>query len=267
MVGFFFSLKSHNNIKMENKMLFMAELYNKIIGEKGFWKSSGRKVWIKLFMVAVLLVSMYFLGGSAGRIAVSVKENERFVVVVDAGHGGNDPGKTVGDVYEKDINLSIALKLKAILEKEGIEVVMTREEDKGLYEEGASNKKITDMKNRCNLVNSSNADILVSIHQNSYSSQGVKGAQVFYYEHSKGGERLASIIQRAIKENVDKENGRQQKANDSYYILLNVTPPAVIVECGFLTNPDEKEKLLTEEYQQKMAEAIAMGIIEYKNEN
>lgn len=224
---------------------------------------TNQKNVLKAVMCIILLTAMYILGGSAGTIQVNNDGEKCFVVAVDPGHGGNDPGKTVGDIYEKDINLSIAIKLKAVLEKNGIKVVITRDTDTGLYGETDSNKKIADMKNRCRLINESNADILVSIHQNSYSAENVKGAQVFFYEHSKEGEKLAGILQSTIKSRLDKENERQHKANDSYYILLNVEMPAVIVECGFLTNPDECKKLLDENYQNEMAQAVAEGIVEY----
>ncbi len=233
------------------------DILKKIVAEK--------KNYFKIAMVIALLVTMYALGSSAGLITVSMTDENRYIVVIDAGHGGNDPGKIVGDVYEKDINLSITLKLKKILEENGIEVVLTRSEDVGLYAETDSNKKVADMKNRCNIINNCGADILVSIHQNSYSSQNVKGAQVFFYEHSTEGEKLAGIIQNSIKSSIDKSNERMHKANDSYYILLNVSAPAVIVECGFLTNPEERKKLLDDSYQEEMANAIAMGILEYKN--
>lgn len=223
----------------------------------------NRKNILKISMCVILFAAMYVLGGSIGDLQVSGNSKECFVVAIDPGHGGNDPGKTVGDVYEKDINLKIAIKLKDELEKKGVKVIITRDSDVGLYNETDTNKKIADMKNRCKLINESNADILVSIHQNSYSSQNVKGAQVFFYENSKDGEKLAEILQSAIKTKVDNENTRQHKSNDSYYILLNVEMPAVIVECGFLTNPSECKKLLDENYQQEMAQAVAEGIIQY----
>ena len=107
------------------------------------------------------------------------------------------------------------------------------------------------------------ADILVSIHQNSYQSEGVKGAQVFYYSHSDEGEKLAKAIQKSFQTIVAPNNGREAKANDSYYILLNVKCPAVISECGFLSNYEEAELLEKEDYQEKVAEAICSGIEEY----
>lgn len=176
------------------------------------------------------------------------------IVVVDAGHGGVDPGKIgVDDSLEKDINLEIAERLKTILEQQDIQVVMTREEDKGLYEETASNKKAQDLKKRCSLINEGQADCAVSIHQNSYHEEYVKGAQVFYYGNSGDAERLAELIQTRLKEGVDPENNRQAKANESYYLLKKTSIPVVIVECGFLSNWEEAKLLQEEEYQNRIA--------------
>ena len=195
------------------------------------------------------------------------KEPE-LTVVVDAGHGGMDPGKVgVDGQLEKDINLSIALMLKDILEKRediSIEVVLTRSEDMGHYKETDSNKKMADMKARCQIVEESGADILISIHQNSYHASSVHGAQVFYYGESAEGKNLAESIQDNLVSNLSADGkGRVAKANDSYYILLNVGCPAVIVECGFLSNPEEARLLESEEYQRKVAECIGEGLAEY----
>lgn len=179
-------------------------------------------------------------------------------------HGGVDPGKIgVDDSLEKDINLEIAERLKTILEQQDIQVVMTREEDKGLYEETASNKKAQDLKKRCSLINEGQADCAVSIHQNSYHEEYVKGAQVFYYGNSGDAERLAELIQTRLKEGVDPENNRQAKANESYYLLKKTSIPVVIVECGFLSNWEEAKLLQEEEYQNRIAWAVAMGTIRY----
>lgn len=164
---------------------------------------------------------------------------------------------------EKKINLEIARKVRKELEERGYQVVMTREDDNGLYTDSDSNKKTADMKKRCRMAEESNADILVSIHQNSYQSEGVKGAQVFYYKASEDGKKLAEAIQASFKQNLDPKNGREAKANDSYYILLNVKCPAVIAECGFLSNYEEAELLEQEKYQEKVAKAVAEGVEEY----
>ena len=153
----------------------------------------------------------------------------------------------------------------ALLEKEGIRVVMTRTDDNGLYTESDSNKKIADMKKRCAIIDAAKADIVVSIHQNSYQSPEVKGAQVFYYRKSEKGKRLAEILQKRFDYALRDQNRRKAKPNDSYYLLLHVKCPIVIVECGFLSNWKEAALLKTEEYQDRVAYTLHMGIMEYLN--
>jgi N-acetylmuramoyl-L-alanine amidase len=188
------------------------------------------------------------------------------VVVIDAGHGGNDPGKVgVNHALEKDINLKIALILKDLLEAEDIKVIMTRDSDIGLYDENANNKKVQDMKNRCQLIQKSAPTVAVSIHQNSYHEEYVKGAQVFYYKHSASAKLLAEIIQQQIKTHVQPDNDRVAKNNASYYLLKKTDFTTVIVECGFLSNYEEAQNLTDEEYQQKLAWAIHLGILQYIN--
>ena len=186
------------------------------------------------------------------------------IVVVDAGHGGVDPGKIgVDDSLEKDITLEFAERLKTILEQQDIQVVMTREEDKGLYEETASNKKAQDLKKRCSLINEGQADCAVSIHQNSFTGESSKGAQVFYQSTSEEGKKFAGIMQKKIASCINDGNHRIEKANSDYYILKNSSPVAIIVECGFLSNPQEAALLSDDKYQKKMSSAIAQGISEY----
>lgn len=191
-------------------------------------------------------------------------EQVAHVVVIDPGHGGFDPGK-VGHNGEResDINLALAFKLKEALEARGYAVLMTRDDDYGLYGDNAVNKKAEDMRARCGLIAESGAEIVVSIHQNSYSDTSVHGAQVFYYTHSEGGKKLASHIQNSIRDNADEYNRRSIKTNNSYYMLVHTPCPTVIVECGFLSNYEETAKLLTEEYQSILAESIAMGVDSY----
>lgn len=221
---------------------------------------------VDIVMTVIFLAAMLLVGiESKNMVMNSEASSGSYIVVLDVGHGGNDPGKVAGDVLEKDINLQISMKVKEELEKQGIAVIMTRCEDVGLYSEEDTNKKQADMKNRCELINSSNANIMVSIHQNSYSDMSVKGAQVFYYEGSEEGKSIAENIQESIKNTVDSNNTREAKANDSYYIMKNISIPGVIVECGFLTNIEEKMKLMDEKYQEEMAKAIVNGIVAYKN--
>lgn len=197
---------------------------------------------------------------------VKVGTEERRCVVIDAGHGGDDPGKVgINGANEKEVNLQIAMRVKAFLEANDIEVVMTRESDEGLYDPGASNKKVQDMKKRIELIDEADPLLTVSIHQNSYPEEYVHGAQVFYYTGSVQGQLLAGYIQDQLVERTDPENKRQIKANDSYYLLKKTDVPIVIVECGFLSNSAEAEKLCTPEYQDRVAWAIHMGILQYLN--
>lgn len=229
--------------------------YNVDIINQHFKKHTLRMLLGMLLFFSLMLVNcfVYFSGAET--------KKDELVVVIDAGHGGNDPGKVSADgILEKDVNLAIALKLKDKFENMGIKVILTRDSDVCLAETGATNKKKSDMINRMELVNSSGANLLISIHQNSYSDKKVKGAQAFYYSGSDKSKKLAESIQGMIKKEVDTENNRQAKANNDYYILRKSECPAVIIECGFLSNPEETENLINENYQEKMAQAIADGV-------
>ena len=191
---------------------------------------------------------------------------EKPLVVIDAGHGGFDPGKVgIDGQLEKDINLSIAEKLKAYLEASDVNVVMTRDTDTGLYQSGDSHKKVSDMRRRCDIINEARPDLVVSIHQNSYHQEEINGGQVFYYKTSQNGKRLAEILQKRFDYVLGEANRRVAKANDNYYLLLHVKEPIVIVECGFLSNRKEAKALESEDYQDRMAWTIHMGVMEYLN--
>ncbi len=195
------------------------------------------------------------------------QNEEKVSVVLDAGHGGFDPGKIgVNGQKEAEINLVIAEKVKMYLEANDIQVIMTRETDQGLYDENSDNKKVQDMKRRIEIIETNAPVAAVSIHQNSYTEEYVNGAQVFYYADSKEGENLAEFLQASLKENLNSKNHRQKKANNSYYLLKKTQVPTVIVECGFLSNYKEAALLESDEYQDKLAWAIHMGILQYINE-
>ncbi len=222
-----------------------------------------------MIMGCLLVVSMLALSREAAEYAssgaVQVGE-QKPCVVIDAGHGGSDPGKVgINGALEKDINLSIALMLKEFLEANDIEVVLTRETDEGLYDANASNKKVQDMKRRVSIIEETAPLVTVSIHQNSYPEEYVHGAQVFYYDTSAEGKKLAQILQERLIEDIDPQNTRQVKANDSYYLLKKTAAPIVIVECGFLSNAAEAAKLCDGLYQEKLAWAIHLGILQYLN--
>lgn len=195
-----------------------------------------------------------------------LQEPEGPCVVIDAGHGGDDPGKIgINGAKEKDVNLSIARRVKDYLEKEDIRVIMTRETEDGLYDADASHKKVQDMKRRIAIIEETAPDLTVSIHQNSYPEEYVHGAQVFYYEGSVEGQELADKIQKRLIEGADPGNKRQIKANSSYYLLKKTKIPIVIVECGFLSNRTEAEALCSDEYQDRIAWEITLGILQYLN--
>lgn len=198
------------------------------------------------------------------REAGSSRAVEGTKVMIDAGHGGNDPGKVAANgSLEKDINLEIALCLGKYLKEKGMDVCYIRQKDMGLYSPGSTSKKTEDLKKRCEMIENVEPDITISIHQNSYPESYVKGAQVFYYSQSASGKALAEALQENLKKYADRDNVREAKANDSYYILKNTTSVTVIVECGFLSNPQEAEKLQKAYYQKKLAEAMYRGICDF----
>lgn len=229
---------------------------------------TGYKEYLFLFFTILLLFFSISLidTHTSSVLSSQVSSSAPFTVVIDAGHGGFDSGKVgIDGTLEKDINLSIAKKLEKLLLASDIHVIMIRNEDIGLYEESSNNKKRQDMANRARLMNEANAHCIVSIHQNSYPEESVDGAQVFYYTGSKQGQRLATLIQQELIDDIDPSNHRTQKSNDSYYLLKNVSAPIVIAECGFLSNWAESKKLVDDTYQQKLAWAIHMGILQYLN--
>jgi N-acetylmuramoyl-L-alanine amidase len=228
-----------------------------------------KKMVLEPFM-GLLLIAMVFLAVQYGGVEVLSGEaagmTERPTVVIDAGHGGSDPGKVgVDGSLEKDINLEIALRLKKYLEQSDVRVIMTREEDAALSDAGAQKKKMSDMQNRCAIANESSADLAVSIHQNSYHEEEVCGGQVFYYQDSPKGKELAEILQGRFDYVLGEANRRLAKPNGNYYLLLHVRCPIVIVECGFLSNWKEASLLNQAEYQDRLAWTIHMGIMEYLN--
>ena len=220
---------------------------------------------IELAMMLLVLIAAFFASKKAVSL-VSSSMGEAKTVVIDVGHGGEDPGKVgIDGVLEKELTLQIAEKVRNKLESSGYRVVMTRETDVGLYEEGTSNKKAQDLQNRCKIIEETDPVCTVSIHQNSYTDSAVCGPQVFYYTHSTEGERLAATLQNRINENLAIDRPRVQKENSTYYILKRSESVTVIVECGFITNPTEAKLLADDDYQEKMAEAICQGIDEYVN--
>jgi len=224
--------------------------------------------------IIVIIVAMASFIGANLSIVKEAMNNEKLQIgskkiLIDPGHGGMDGGtSSKNGTVEKNINLSIAIKLKESLQKLGYEVVMTREEDTGLYStSGTIRQRYTeDLKKRCDLKESSNCDMFISIHLNYFTQSKYSGAQVWYSNYSDSG-TLASIIQKNLRVDLDPSNKRVQKpAKDSYKILReNDIMPSVIVECGFLSNYEEELKLKSIEYQEKIADSISKSIGEYFN--
>lgn len=210
----------------------------------------------------VMLVVLFSLAFILPVYAVKEQAKESAgKIVIDAGHGGFDPGMTGSSgINEKVLNLVYARKLQALLEKEGFRVIQTRETEDGLYDADQPHKKAQDMQRRCAVIQEEQPLLTVSIHQNSYSDPSVCGPQVFYYEHSTEGERLAACIQEQLNEQLAVSKPRVQKANGSYYILKRSASVTVIVECGFLSNPEEEAKLQEEAYQDQVVKAICDGV-------
>ena len=192
-------------------------------------------------------------------------------VIIDAGHGGEDSGAVVNGLIEKDINLPIALKLRDMLVASGYRVVMTRDSDISIYDSTASTvreKKVSDMKNREKIINSSEKNILISIHQNKFEQSKYSGAQIFYSGNNENSVLLAEEIRKSVTSLLQPYNRRElKKDSGSIYILKKAKVPAIIVECGFLSNPEEGAKLADEKYQSEMAFAIYCGFLQYSSKS
>lgn len=208
------------------------------------------------YMGYVVLTFMIF-----GCIYVGAKDDESNfpllgkVYVIDAGHGGKDPGTSYKDIYEKDINLSIAKYLESELVKRGASVIMTRNGDYDLSSPKTNRRKKSDFDNRIKVINESNADLYLSIHINYLQDSRYKGIQVFYL-HDKD---LAIKMQESLNESLESDREAKKMAGE-YYMYEKLKLSGLLIECGFLSNPSEREKLITAEYQKTIAKAIADGL-------
>ena len=189
------------------------------------------------------------------------------IIIIDPGHGGIDPGAVSRTgVTEDDINLQIALKLRRLIEQSGGVALMIREDDSGLYSDGRTrirDKKNEDLRTRHELINSSGADIFISVHLNSFPQSQYYGAQSFYQKGDEEGKKIAELIQNELIEVIKNENIRKAKSIDTVYILKNKKMPGALVECGFLSNSREEKLLQEDKYQDKIAWGIFMGIMRY----
>lgn len=212
-----------------------------------------------LFLASAIAVTVLGAVEWAGaRIEAAEAVADAFTVAVDAGHGGADGGAvgTQSGVAEAGLNLCVAKRLAALLEAQGIVVVMTRTEDTAL---AATKQK--DLAKRREIIADENVDLVVSVHMNKYSDPSISGAMAFYQSGSAEGQKLAQAV---IDEVCDATNRKRRLANPGdYFVLRECSAPAVLVECGFLSNAEEEQKLLDEAYLSSIAEAIARGVLTY----
>ena len=217
-------------------------------------------------ITALILTVGIFLGFVSCKDYYASVADGQPIIILDAGHGGEDCGAIgVNGIYEKDINLQIATLIGEELAARGFTVLQTRTEDKLLYTEAENIKgirKISDLKNRVKIFNSYESAVVVSIHMNSFSASKYSGLQV-YYSHTEGSLGLATEIKESVKESLQPENKRNVKLGDGIYVLKHSEHPSVLVECGFLSNPEECELLSKKEYQKSLSFSIVCGIINY----
>lgn len=201
----------------------------------------------------------------------AISRNYCDVIVIDAGHGFPDSGANVGDLMEADLNLAIAKKLENELKGRGYEIIMTRKDENNIADKdkqgSISTMKASDLENRVNIINNSNADFCISIHMNKFQSSKYWGWQTFYNKDSEDGKDLAKYIQENIKKATQRPNKRGSLKIDGIKIVDKTNIPVVIVECGFISNPEEAQLLQDEQYQLKIVQGIANGIEEFYNKN
>lgn len=230
---------------------------------------SKKRIFIILLCLCVSVCSTYLIKDSIEHQTVetvSLPVSNK-VVVIDAGHGKPDEGaESSSGTTEAQTNLKIALKVQNLLEQSGCEVILTRSDDEAIYDldsDTLREKKISDIQNRVKIGNESQADIFVSIHLNKIPQSQYYGWQTFYKQDNEDGKKLATCIQSNLNNSIQRENNRVPLTIDNVYIIKHVEIPTAIVECGFLSNPEEEKLLLDDNYQNKLAWGIYTGIIDY----
>ena len=224
----------------------------------------------KMVVIYVLIITLFLTVPLAGNSAVTTLAQNNVnesVVVIDAGHGGVDGGAvSCTGIYESHINLEIARKLDDLLHLLGVHTVMIRNTDRSVYTEGNSiaAKKVSDIKERLHIVNSTANAIYLSIHQNNFHDSRYSGAQVFFNQLSSSKE-LAALLQQSFRENLDQSNKRQIKRASGVYLMEHINCTGVLIECGFLSNPQEEAKLRNNDYQNQICCIIAASVSQYLN--
>ena len=232
-----------------------------------FFLSKKRILVIGMLFLTVTIIGIGSYFSEPETVATVALPVSNKVIVIDAGHGDPDGGAVSSNgVSESEINLKIALKLQNLLEQSGATVILTRSDENGIYDVDKTTlkqKKVSDIKNRIKIRNSSSADIFVSIHLNKIPQTQYSGWQTFYKKDNEEGEKLATTIQDNLTKAVQKDNNRVPMKIDNVYIVKNVENPLTIVECGFLSNAEEEKELQEDNYQNRLAWGIYNGIIDY----
>jgi len=224
-------------------------------------------------LYAIILCSVLILSVAGSKVVNVISENtlpqRRHCIIIDAGHGGVDGGTTsCSGVLESQINLEIALRLNDLLHLLGYKTRMIRTTDISIYTEGESiaAKKVSDLKNRVRITNETDNAILISIHQNHFSDSRYSGAQVFY-PNTPGSEKFAKNLQALMIRSLNKSSKRQAKKSEGVYLMQNIQCTGILIECGFLSNPEEEQKLRNPIYQKKLCSVIASALSSHISEN
>lgn len=214
------------------------------------------------FLFVIIVVMLILSIGFSGIVAYSASKFNGITIVLDAGHGGRDGGSVgANGTIEKEINMDYTLLLKEKLTKAGYRVELTRKNDDGLYSELAKNKKLSDMKARCEIIKRANPNLVVSIHMNSFSNKSARGANTYYRADDKASQAVGDLIQKSLHTQCN-TNSTQSKVGD-YYILKCSYYTSVLIECGFISNPEEENLLNSNQYKEKFTDAVCNGIFLY----
>ena len=226
-------------------------------------------IFLILIIVLPIFICAIYTSFNTKSISTSSLPISNHTIILDAGHGYPDGGAVATDgTIESEINLNIVLKLQQLLEASNCTVILTRSDENGIYETTSNTireKKVSDMKNRVEIANTSNAEAFISIHMNKLPQTQYSGWQSFYKNDDESSKKLASSIQKNLNHFIDENNHREIKSINSIYLAKHVEIPLAIIECGFLSNTQETEKLKTEEYQDLLAWSIYTGIFDYFN--
>lgn len=232
-----------------------------------------KKIYYAICIILTLLyiylvIFSFSVLNNTSKVNLNMSMENDINIILDAGHGGEDGGAVVNNIVEKDLNLSITLKLADLFKSAGFNVIPTRDSDNFVNASGDTlrERKISDMRNRLSIFNQNNQNIVISIHQNKFSQEKYKGTQIFFSVNNNKSEILSRCIQKSIIDLIQPTNKREcKKADNNIYLLKNTVVPAILIECGFISNNEEAVKLQNEDYQKQLAFAIFTGFMEYYN--